>query len=115
MSLKRALKALKNLGLTETDARVYVYLAKKGPHKDDELSFSLNISKPQLYLSLENLKVKNMICAFPENSVKYSANSFEKVLNDFIKQTNQQAKALQTRRAELLSVWRSISEDSSNT
>jgi len=114
MSLKRALETLKGLGLTKTDAQTYVYIAKKGPCKDDELSFALNISKPHLHLILKNLTDKHMICAIPEKSIKYSANLFEKVLNDFMKQTKQQAKTLQTRRAELLSTWHSIIDDSSN-
>jgi len=79
------------------------------------LSFALSISKPQLHLTLKTLLDKHMICAVPENSVKYSAYSFEKVLNDFMKQTKQQAKALKAKRAELLSTWRSTIEDSSNT
>ena len=115
MSLKCTLQTLKALGLNEREAKIYIFLAKKGPHKEDELSFALNISKPQLNLNLENLKDKHMICTVPENSITYVANTFEKILNEFIKQTKQQAKALQTRRAELLSIWRSINENYSNT
>jgi sugar-specific transcriptional regulator TrmB len=115
MSLKCTLQTLKALGLNEREAKIYIFLAKKGPHKKDELAFALNISKPQLNLNLENLKDKHMICTVPENSITYVANTFEKILNEFMKQTKQQAKALQDRKAELLSAWQSIIKDSTNS
>jgi sugar-specific transcriptional regulator TrmB len=115
LSLELALKALKSLGLTETDAQTYVYLAKKGPHNEDELAFALNITKHQLDHSLESLVTKRMVRTTPERSVKYSAVALEEVLDQYMKATKEQAKALQARRAELLSTWRSIIEDPSNT
>ena len=116
MSLKLALKVLRDLGLQETDARVYIYLAKKGPHKQYDLAVALKLANYQLCVSLESLVRRGMVKDFPEDSSKYVAVPFEKVLDEFMKATEEQARALQASRKELLSAWRSINEkDSSNS
>jgi sugar-specific transcriptional regulator TrmB len=114
LSIKRALKTLKSLGLTETEAQVYVFLAKKGPHNEDELAFSLKTSKDQVCTTLEMLVAKQMVLTNPELSVKYSAIALEKILDQFMKARKKQAKALRASRSELLSIWRSMMKNSSN-
>lgn len=115
MSLEYAIKTLMSLGLTQMDTQVYVYLAKMGPRKEKDLANALKINKNQLCFSIENLVAKGMVSISFERSEKYSAVALEKVLNDFMKQTKQQAKTLKTRRTELISTWHSIIEDCSST
>jgi sugar-specific transcriptional regulator TrmB len=110
LSLKQALKTLKSLGLTETEAKVYIYLAKKGPHEGTEIGNNLKLTKHQLCSSLERLLTKGMVTAIPEHSTKYSAIAFEKVVDQFMKATKNQAKALQESREEILFAWRSMIE-----
>ena len=46
MSLERIFKALTNLGLSQTDARVYIHLATKGSAKAHKMIFfKLNFEK----------------------------------------------------------------------
>jgi sugar-specific transcriptional regulator TrmB len=87
LSLKQALKTLKNLGLTETEAKVYVYLAKKGPREGTEIAKTLKLTKHQLCSSIERLLTKGMVNAIPELKTKYSAIAFEKVLDQLMKAT----------------------------
>jgi sugar-specific transcriptional regulator TrmB len=105
-----ALKALKSLGLTDMDAQVYVYLSKKGPHEENDLADALNLTKHQLCLSIDSLLTRGMVSTIPERSTKYFAIPLEKVLDEFMKVTKEQAKALQASRKELLSTWRSMIE-----
>jgi sugar-specific transcriptional regulator TrmB len=114
LSLKQALKTLKNLGLTETEARVYVYLSKKGPLEEKDLVDLLKLTKHQLCLSLENLVTKGMVRAVPERSIKYFAIPFEKVLEEFLKTAKEKAEALQASREALLSMWSSVNKNSPN-
>jgi sugar-specific transcriptional regulator TrmB len=114
MSLKLALKALRDLGLQETDAQVYIYLAKKGPHKQNDLAVALKLANHQLCASLESLLKRGMVKDFPEDSSKYVAVPFEKVLDEFLNATEEQARALQASRKELLSAWRSLNEKNSS-
>jgi sugar-specific transcriptional regulator TrmB len=53
LSLEQALKTLKAFGLTETEAQIYVYLAKKGSHERKEITDALKLPKKQLSLSLK--------------------------------------------------------------
>ena len=115
MSLELALKALENLGLTGVDAKVYVFLAKKGPHEEKDLANALKLAKTQLHLSLESLLTKGMIIIYPEHSFKYSAIELEKVLEQFLETKKEQAKILRATKRDLLSMWRSsVTKDSSD-
>jgi sugar-specific transcriptional regulator TrmB len=103
LSLKLALETLKkSLGLTDIAARVYVYLSKKGPRKEDDLVVALNLTQSQLGFGLESLVARRMVNATPETPHKYSAVPLEKVLEEFAKAAKEQAKALQESRDQLL-------------
>jgi sugar-specific transcriptional regulator TrmB len=116
LSIKRSLETLKSLGLTETEAQIYVFLAKKGPHDESDLTFSLNIPTHQLCVSLEGLVSKHLVFTIDDCSVKYCAFALERVLAQLLKATKEQAKDLQTNRDMLLSTWRSmIEKDSDNS
>lgn len=104
------MKALKSLGLTKTEAKVYVYLAKNGPLEERELASILKLTKHRLCVSLERLLTKGMVNVIPDSSTKYSATLFERVLDQFMKITQEQAEALQSSRDEILFAWRSMIE-----
>ena len=61
MSLERVIKALIGLGLSRSDAEVYVYLAKKGPQKVVHLSKALIYNKQKINTSLRNLQTKGLV------------------------------------------------------
>ena len=108
MSLELALKALESLGLTGVEAKVYVFLAKKGPHEEKDLANALKLSKPQIRFSLESLLTKGMINTYPKCSFKYSAIELEKVFEHFIRTKKEEAEILRASRSELLSMWHSF-------
>ena len=51
-----ALKMFHDIGVVEKDARVYLYLAKKGPSKASDISRTLRTGRVQIYRSLKNLQ-----------------------------------------------------------
>ncbi len=114
MSLNRAMNALKSLGLTEMDARAYIYLSKRGPHGLNDLADSLKVTNDQLTPILENLRTKNMINSAPEPLGKYYATPLERVLDEFTDAAKEQAEALQASKRELLRAWRSESRDATS-
>jgi sugar-specific transcriptional regulator TrmB len=105
LSLNRALKALKSLGLTEIDVQVYVYLSKRGPHGLNDLADALKVTNHRLSFSLENLRTRNMVDFTSEPSIRFYAIPLEQVLDDLMKAAKEQAKALQTSKEKLLRVW----------
>ena len=98
------------------DAKVYVYLVKKGPHDEKDLAKALELTKPQLRFSLESLLTKGMINTYPEHSIRYSAIELEKILEEFLETKKEQAKILRATKRDLLSIWRSfVKKDSSDS
>lgn len=105
LSLEKALKALTNLGLSEVDAKVYIYLAKKGPHEQEALANALKLTKHQLCLSIERLLSKQMVEITEALSIKYSAIELEKVLDQLVDSGKEQVKVLQLKSNEFLFAW----------
>jgi sugar-specific transcriptional regulator TrmB len=109
------LKTLVDLGLSEVEAEVYIFLAQAGPVKGRDIAKTLKLYKQQVYRSLKSLQAKGIVNAILERPARFSAVSLERVLDQFMKTKKEQAKALQASREELLSKWRSMLEkDSSN-
>lgn len=105
MSLELIIKALIGLGLSRSDAELYVYLAKKGPQKIVDLTKALTYNKPKIYSSLRNLQTKRLVTKDPPI---FSALPFEEALNLLIKHKKNNTKTAQNNKKELLSDWQLI-------
>ena len=106
MSLERIFKALVSLGLSQTDARVYIFLALKGPEKASSIVENIRISKQQIYRSLKHLQNKGIIIVDIENQNAFSALPFEKALELLIKTEKAKTQILQETKKDLLSDWK---------
>ncbi|MFX1301032.1 MAG: helix-turn-helix domain-containing protein [Promethearchaeota archaeon] len=100
MSLERVIKALIGLGLSRSDAEIYVYLAKKGPNKVVALEVALNYDRKKLHTSLKTLQTRGLVA---KEHTTFSALPFEEALDLLIKMEKERAKAVQESREELLS------------
>ncbi len=107
MSLERVLKLLETYGLERTDAEVYIYLAKKGPKREQDLADALKIADQQLSTSLKSLQSRGIVTASVEQYALFSAIAFEKVLDFIVKANIDQAVAIKKTKEELLAGWRS--------
>jgi sugar-specific transcriptional regulator TrmB len=108
LSQEKVLKTLGDLGLTRLDSKIYVYLAKRGPQKGNEISKALKIQKYQLYRSLKKLQSKAIVSATLEHPARFSAVSFEKVIDLFIRTKLEEAQSIQHEKSGLLSSWQTI-------
>ena len=106
LSLERIFKALVSLGLSQTDARVYIYLATRGPVHARRIIDDLSVTKRQVYCSLNRLRNKSIIIANYKHPKEFSALPFETVLDMLIDLKQEQAQDIKKRRKELLSSWR---------
>jgi sugar-specific transcriptional regulator TrmB len=109
LSQEQVLKTLIGLGLTRLDPQVYIYLAKRGPKKGQELSKALKLQKQQIYRSLKKLKSKGIVSATLEHPARFSAVSFEKVVDIFVKAKMAEAQRIQENKNEILANWQAIS------
>jgi sugar-specific transcriptional regulator TrmB len=108
MSLRRILETLKGLGFSQSDANVYVFLAKKGPHRGKDLCAALDMPKPFLYQCLSKLESKGVVNATPERPSWFSVVPFEKVLELLIKSKMEEAQSAQRDKEKALSDWKFI-------
>jgi len=108
MSLERIFKALIELGLSQTDARVYIYLATKGSKKANQICDDLNVNKQIIYPSLKNLINKGAITVSSKRPAIFSAFSFEEVLDMLIKKKFDQSEEILEKKKELVKSWKSV-------
>ncbi len=101
-------KTLMDFGLTQIDADIYIFLAKKGTQKGLEIRNALKLSKEQIYSSLRNMKSKGIISSTIEHPARFNALPFEKVLDLFIKTKVEETHRLQQTKDEILSNWESL-------
>lgn len=106
MSLKRIINVLGKLGLSQTDAKVYIYLAANGPNKARAIVDYLKINRGQVYKSLRRLQNKGATISSNEHPIKFIAVPFEDVLDILMKIKKEQAKILQESKEELISDFR---------
>ncbi len=103
MSLEKALKTLMTLGLSLTDAKVYVYLAKQGPHEEEELVHALNANDQQLWRSLRTLQNKGFVTSKTKNQTFFIALPLEEVINNIVKAGTEEAQLMKRARENFLS------------
>jgi sugar-specific transcriptional regulator TrmB len=61
LSQESVKNALRNFGLTEKEAEVYIFLAKRGALKSGQISKQLKKNKGQVYRILSRLKEKGVV------------------------------------------------------
>jgi len=108
LSKERVLSALEEFGISHSDGMIYIYLAKMGPKKEDELAKALKMSKQQLHMSLKKLEDRGLIMTDSKKTATFSALPFDKVLECLIYVKMEKARAIQNRKVELLALWESI-------
>jgi len=110
LSLERVLKILHDFGLQKKEAKIYIYLAKKGPKTEENLMTTLSLNKYELNFILEKLQTKGIVMLTTEQKALFSALTFEEILDLYVKNNLDQAQEMQQTKNELLFIWRTIAE-----
>jgi sugar-specific transcriptional regulator TrmB len=108
VSQERILQILIDIGFTQMDSRVYLFLSKKGSQRARNISNALKLTKNQLYTSLKSLESNGVISVTFEHPARFSAVPFEKVLDIFVKTKMEEAQRIQHSKNQILSDWHSI-------
>ena len=96
-------RVFNSIGLTDKEAKVYLYLAKKSPAKAREISRALNIERVQLYRTLKELQKRGMVESTFGYPASFVAVSFGKVLDLLIKAKREEAKSMEAGKDDLMS------------
>jgi len=102
-------KALKDFGLTEKEAEIYIFLAKHGVLTGGEISSQMKMHRPVVYRILKSLLKKGVVESTLESPVRFSSVLFEKVLDENIRIKKEEAISLEKAKTGLLSDWKNIS------
>jgi len=102
------ISVLRDFGLTEKEAEVYVFLAKTGSQRAGEVSKRLKMHKAEVYRILEVLKGKGLTEETLEFPARFVPVSFEHFLDMTIRAKREEAFNLETRKTRLLTRWQSI-------
>jgi sugar-specific transcriptional regulator TrmB len=108
------IKILEYLGFSKADAQVYIYLAKKGPRREIDLSKALKLTERKVDLILRNLQSKGLVTVTFEQSEIFLAEPFEIVLEKLVKSHIQQASAVTENREKFLARWQSSIQKEDN-
>jgi sugar-specific transcriptional regulator TrmB len=105
---ERIFKTLASLGLSGNDAKIYLYLTAKGRRRAEDIAKELNLPKHQVYNSLRRLREQDTVHVNCEKITTFSAQSFEKIMNSYVRIKLHEAKEIDDKRMEILSNWRKI-------
>jgi sugar-specific transcriptional regulator TrmB len=103
-------KTLRNFGLSEKEAEVYIFLGKRGALKGSEITRQLKMNKGQVYRILKGLQKKGLVETTLEYPTRFIAVPFEKVVDSFIKSKREEVALIEKTKKELLSDWKKISK-----
>jgi sugar-specific transcriptional regulator TrmB len=103
-------KTLKNFGLSEKQAEIYIFLGKSGPLKGGEITKRLNMNKGQVYRILRKLEKKGLVEETLEFPARFTAVPLEAVIDSFVKSKREEAAHIEEAKKGLLSAWNKISQ-----
>ncbi len=101
-------KVLRNLGLTDTEAEVNIFLAKRGVLKCSEVAKQMKKDRAQALRILKSLQSKGLAEATLEVPTRYAPVPFEQVIDLSIKAKKDEAALMENTRNELLNYWKKI-------
>jgi len=99
------LKILLNIGFTQTDGKIYVYLATEGPRKASEIAETLKLTKQRVYEIMTNLKKTGVVESTNNHPTRFTAIPFAMVLNKFLKAKTFETQHFEQNRDEILAAW----------
>ncbi len=102
---------LGGLGLSEKEAKVYLYLAKNGPQKASEISKNLKIHIVEVYRFLKYLENKTLVEPTLERPTRFTALPFEQTLDSLIAEKKKTARELEEKRNSILNQWKMLEAD----
>jgi sugar-specific transcriptional regulator TrmB len=102
---KKITQTLLDLGLTQDEATVMLFMNKKGEMKASEIAKSVGIPRTRLYYVLDDLESKGLLSCTVERPARYSALEMEKAVDFLIKSYKQKLNLLEDARRLVKQDW----------
>jgi sugar-specific transcriptional regulator TrmB len=114
-ALKNIDQALSKFKLSKNETRVYLFLARFGAHKAQNIAENLGVHRTEAYKILKRLESQGLVTKIMERPMKFVAIPFEQVLENLIEERRQKIYQMELRKKELLQIWRSLPEPTNVT
>jgi sugar-specific transcriptional regulator TrmB len=108
MSEDRVSKTLQEMGFSDIETRIYLFLSKRGQQKGRDLALALKINKQQLYPSLKNLQNKGIVSQTLEHPARFNALPFDRIIDLYLKAKMEEVRRIEQSKDQILSDWQSI-------
>jgi len=96
-------KILKNIGLTEKEAEVYIFLAEHEPLNGGEITKSLKKDRAQVFRILKRLQAKGLVESTLEFPARFTVVPFKTVIESSIKAKREEVAFIEKTKKDLLS------------
>ncbi len=103
-------KLLKEIGLTDKETEVYVFLSRRGTLKGLEVTKQMKKGKAQIYSILRNLQNKGLVEQTLEFPARFTAVPLEIAIDLNIKAKREAAALIESTKKDILNYWRTISQ-----
>jgi len=107
-TLESILKSLVELGLTQNEAKVYIYLAKSGPKKAIEIAKALRMPRTEIYHLLAKLQSKGLIMLTLQHPIKYVSKPFNETIQILLSSIDEKVKSFRKMQDYLLEQWEEL-------
>ncbi len=108
ISHERVIKGVVNLGLSLSDAEVYIHLVQQGPKTAQTIASALKMDEQLVYRSIRSLRSREIVKATLERPAEFSAIPFDKALELLMKAHLKKSQNIEREKGEILSQWRSM-------
>ena len=108
LSTENILQILKNFGLTEKEAEIYIFLAKRGVQKSGEIAKGIKTHRAEVYRMIRSLQAKGLVESTLEAPVRFAAVPFERAIDSFIRTKREEAASVESAKRDLLEEWNLI-------
>lgn len=98
--MELAIKTLGKIGLTENEAQIYIYLARRGPCSERQLARAIGLTALQLVDRLQSLKDKGFVTSIESTCNVFSAVPLERILDSLEKSKLEEIKRLKRTKSE---------------
>lgn len=96
------------LGLSNTDAEVYIFLATKAPQKATDIANALKMKNQRLHPCLRNLQDKGIVNSTSDYPKLFAAVPVEEALSSFISANLEEAQQMEENKQKILAYWQRI-------
>jgi len=107
-ALKQINRALTRFKLSRNEVKVYLFLARYGSQKVQQIAENIGIHRTEAYKILRSLEAQGLIARILEKPMRFSALPLERVLGNLIEERRRRITQLEQRKIELLEMWRSL-------